>query len=126
LYNFLERLPAWGQYKAQMAMDEEWAERILDQMEADEEVAPAADPNRVTPLHYTPEISYLALIADRILGVRSAVFAAQSERGEQPIPSLPRPTTAMDVVRERRVIAELLLIEQEIFGGGLGIQKEKP
>jgi hypothetical protein len=86
LYNFLERLPAWGQYKAQMAMDEEWAERIL--------------------------------------GVRSAVFAAQSERGEQPIPALPRPTTAMDVVRERRVIAELLLIEQEIFGGGLGIQKE--
>jgi hypothetical protein len=56
--------------------------------------------------------------------VRSAVFAAQSERGEQPIPALPRPTTAMDVVRERRVIAELLLIEQEIFGGGLGIQKE--
>jgi hypothetical protein len=120
----LERLPSWGQYKAQMAMDDDWAEAIMAQREADEEVAPAADPDRITPLHYTPEISYLALIADRILGVRSAVFAAQSDRGEQPIPSLPRPKTAMDGARERRVIRELLLIEQEIFGGGLGIQRE--
>jgi hypothetical protein len=113
----LERLPSWGQYKAQMAMDDDWAEAIMAQREADEEVAPAADPDRITPLHYTPEISYLALIADRILG-------AQSDRGEQPIPSLPRPKTAMDGARERRVIRELLLIEQEIFGGGLGIQRE--
>lgn len=91
-------------------------------MEAGEEVAPAADPNQVSHLHYTPEIAYLALIADRVLAVRSAVFAAQNEGREQPLPLLPKPKSAIERVRERRVVDELLEIERQIFGGGLGVQ----
>lgn len=124
-YEFLERLPSWGHYKSALAMDEEWAEMILSASDAGEDVAPAADPDQISPLHYTPEIGYLALIADRLLAVRSAIFAAQSENGhEQPIEHLPRPKTAMDRARERRVIGELLEIEQHIFGGGLQVNLE--
>jgi hypothetical protein len=120
----LERLPGWGHYKSELAMDEDWAAIVLDRQEAGEEVATAADPDHVSPLHYTPEVAYLSLIADRVLAVRSAIFAAQSDSGEPPIPTLPRPKTALDTVRERRMITELLAIEREIFGGGLGIQTE--
>jgi hypothetical protein len=60
----------------------------------------------------------LSLIADRILAVRSAVFAAQSGSAEQTIPTLTRPTTALDRARERRAIRELLEIEQQMLGGG--------
>lgn len=105
-------------------MDRQWAEAILDAAEAGEEIAPAADPDQITPLHYTPEIGYLALIADRLLAVRSAIFAAQSEGQEQPIDRLPRPKTAVDQLRERRVIDELLEIERQIFGGGLPVTTE--
>lgn len=84
-------------------------------------MAPGADPDQVSPLHYSPEIAYLALIADRVLAVRSAVFAAQGDGSEQPIPTLPRPKTALERVRERHAIDELLEIERQIFGGGLQV-----
>lgn len=102
-------------------MDEDWANHFLDQVEAGEEVIPQADPDRVDPLHFTPQLAYLSLIADRVLAVRSAIFAVNSEESERPVPTLPRPTSAVDRVREKRAMAELLELERQLFGGGIDV-----
>jgi hypothetical protein len=118
----VERLPSWGHYKSELARDEDWAEAILAQMEAGEDIAPAADPNQITQLNYTPEVGFLSVIADRLLLLRSAVYAAAGGGQEEPINLLPRPKSALETAREQRVIDELLDIERQIFGGGLAME----
>jgi hypothetical protein len=112
----VERLPAHGHYKSALAMDEVWAARILELEEKGQAVAAAADPTQLTPLGYSPEVSYLSLIADRLVGVRDAVIAGA---GNDPPPGqpLPRPVTALDRLREAASRTELLSIDQFIRGG---------
>lgn len=98
-------------------MDEQWAERMLQLEAAGEEVAPAADPDQLTPLGYTPEIGYLALIADRVELVRNTLIAVNSEDGGPMFTPLPRPSTVLDRIREQRSIDELLDIDRQIRGG---------
>jgi hypothetical protein len=118
LYWFLERLPNWGHYKTAMVMDEAWAQRVLELEKAGQEVAPAADPNQMTPLGYTPELAYLAIIADRLEAVRNVIIAVNTEDGNMPpVTPLPRPTTTLDRLREQSVIDELLDIDRQIRGG---------
>lgn len=127
-YEFLERLPAWGHYKSQLAMDEEWAEKILDLEEAEEDHVPVPEDSYededswLTPFGYTPETARLDLIADRVLSVRTALYAVNSKDGqEKSFRPLPRPKTALDRERERRTTKLLNEYDNLIRGGGLSL-----
>jgi hypothetical protein len=111
----VERLPGHGHYKSALAMDEEWAQRVIELEEQGQQVAPAADPAQMTPLGYTPEVSYLSLIADRLIAVRDAVIGSN---GGDPPPQqpLPRPSTALDRARESSSRNQLLELDQFIRG----------
>lgn len=61
------------------------------------------------------------MIADRVLAVRSAVFTVNSDQQERPLDILPRPKTALERVRERHIISELLEVERQLFGGGIQV-----
>jgi hypothetical protein len=99
-------------------MDEDWARRVVDMEQRGELVPPAADPENISPLGYSPEIGYLALIADRVELVRNTLIAVNSDGGNGPMfKPLPRPTTALDRERERRILDELLEIDAYIRGG---------
>jgi hypothetical protein len=117
LYVFLERLPYWGHYKTALVMDEDWAKQILEREIAGEEVASAANPDEISPLGYTPEIAYLALIADRVDLVNNTLIAVNSDGGAPMFSPLPRPTTLLDRMREQRTIDELLELDRQIRGG---------
>lgn len=97
-------------------MDEEWARRIVDAELQGQDVAPAADPEQLGPLGYTPQLSYLALIADRLDLLRNTLVAVNSEGGEPPFQPLPRPTTAIARERDRRARDELLEIDRLLRG----------
>jgi hypothetical protein len=120
LYELLDALPHYGHYKSALAMDEEWAEMMLDMEEQGENPITSTEPPDMTPLGYTDVIARLDLIADRVLAVRGAVFAANSDGGQEPqFTPMDRPVTAIERVRERRARSLLVGIESEIFGAGL-------
>lgn len=106
-------------------MDEDYARMIVDREEAaaaagiaEDGMPTGADPREPTPLGYNPELSYLAIIADRTLLVRDAVIASGGEDPPHSQP-LPRPTTAVERERARRNRDELLEIDRMLRGAGL-------
>jgi hypothetical protein len=113
----IERLPAWGQYKSDLAMDEDWATYVLDVMEKEGEALPGAE-DRITPHGYTDVIARLDLIADRVLSVRTAVQAGYTQDHEEPhFETLPRPETAVERAREDRVRNELEELDRQFREG---------
>jgi hypothetical protein len=107
-------------------MDEEWATLMLDMEDAGEEpiTRTTEDEETISPLGYTDEISRLDLIADRIMSVRTALFAVNSDDGsEQQFPPMKRPVTAAERLREQRTRSLITGIEAEIFGAGFSVSE---
>lgn len=102
-------------------MDEEWARYICDQEEKGEGTPPVPeDEPDLTPLGYSDVVARLDLIADRIMMVRGAVQAGYSQDHKEPsFTPLPRPVTALDRERERRLKVELEDVDALFRGEGL-------
>lgn len=99
VWRIKDRLPRGSHYKAALAMDEELAERLLareDELERDPDREP-----EITPEGYSIDTYLLLSVIDAMQGVQAAVIAAA---GVDPpaVHPMPRPATALDVVRERR------------------------
>lgn len=124
-YNLIARLPHWGHYKAALAMDEVWANRMLDREEAGLDAPPTGGDGEtadLTPLGYSDIVARLDLIADRVFSVRTAVQATITKDHEEPrFPSMPRPVTAIERERERRARTVLLEVDALVMGGGAAI-----
>jgi hypothetical protein len=88
---------------------------VLELEEAGGEVADAANPDLMSPLGYSPEVSYLSLIADRLIAVRDAVIGSNGS-DPPPFTPLPRPTTALDRLREDTLRSGLLELDRVIRG----------
>ena len=119
LYDFIERLPSWGHYKSDLAMDAEYANMILDAEERGEAHPPTGDEDEeISPLGYTDVIARLDIVADRILLARNAVVAGYAQDHKEPeFRPMTRPTTALDRERERRTRRLLLEIDAQIREG---------
>jgi hypothetical protein len=121
-FNLVERLPSWGAYKGDLAMDEEWARRVVDwedQQEIETGMAYIPEDHDPTPHGYTTVDARLDLIADRIMAVRTAVQA--SGGGDEPtFEPIQRPVTAIERERERRARSVLLDVDAMILGAGVG------
>lgn len=105
-----------------MANDEEYARQVCDLEDAGQGTPPGASSStgepEISTLGYTMLIARLDLIADRIMGVRTAVQSSFSRDHQEPrFEPLPRPTTAYDRERERRTIDELTEIADSFFMG---------
>lgn len=122
-YAFLERLPYWGHYKSTLAMNEAWANKVLDMEERGERTPPGAgEDDDLTPLGYSDIVARLDLIADRVMLVRTATQAGYTRDHEEPrLDPLPRPVTALERERERRARTVLLDVDAMVSGGGLVI-----
>lgn len=118
LYDFINRLPAWGEYKSQLAMDEEYARILLDKEEEGEETPPGLESDR-TPHGYTDIVSRLELIADRVMAVRSAIYASMDQKNhkEPEWERMPTPITAVDREREDRTRKLLYDLDSLVRGG---------
>jgi hypothetical protein len=107
-------------------MDEEWAEYILDVQEKQGQDMPGiseAGP-ALTPLGYSEVVARLDLIADRVMGVRTAVQAGYTQNHEEPhFEPIRRPEPAVERVRELRVARELDELDRQ-FRGGLFLDVE--
>jgi hypothetical protein len=117
----MDRLPYWGHYKSALVMDREWARQVCDAEDRGEEHPPAdvGEPER-SPLHYDEMVSRLDLIADRVMGVRTAVQHSIDPSKQEPhFQPMERPVTALDKERERRAVSVLTEVERQIFGDGL-------
>ncbi|MEV0251164.1 hypothetical protein AB0H76_31545 [Nocardia sp. NPDC050712] len=97
-----DRLPHGSQYRSALAMDRELAEQMLaaEQAEAEldlyEEKAETTGP---TPEGYSIDSYLLLSIIDALQGVQAAVIAAAG--GDPPrLSPMPRPVTAVDIVRD--------------------------
>ena len=119
-------MPAWGHYKAALALNEEWARIICDREEQGLDSPPAdVDSDVISPLGYSDLIARLDLIADRVMMVRTAVQSTITEKHKEPdFKPLPRPETALDRERERRTREELERLDAQIMGEGLFLMFE--
>ena len=103
-------------------MDEDWARYMCDLEDAGRDLPPGATQDEeplMAPAGYTAVIGRLDLIADRVMGVRTAVQAGYHKEHKEPTyEPLPRPTTAMERERERRTIDELTEIADSFFMDG--------
>lgn len=100
----LDRLPAASHYWEAVAGDEEIAEARAGR---------AGRPKgRSGPKlsEFNPVVSELAVISDRIGSVLSVLT-----RGEAKIEPRPRPVTALERVEERRRVARLRALEDEVL-----------
>lgn len=102
IWSLKDRLPHGSQYRSALAMDRELAEQLLaaEQAEAEldlyEEAEAASGP---TPEGYTIDSYLLLSIIDALQGVQAAVIAAAG--GDPPrVTPMPRPVTAVDIVRD--------------------------
>ncbi|MEU4648167.1 hypothetical protein [Nocardia fluminea] len=86
-----------------MALDRELAEYWLDVEESDPDPDAEEPP---TPEGYTLDTYLLLSIIDGLQGVQAAVIAAAGADPPQVKP-MPRPQTAMDVVREERRLSTM-------------------
>jgi hypothetical protein len=120
LYDLLDYLPSWGHYKTAMVMSDTWAARALDLEEAGYGLPPTVEDedSEPTPLYYDPTVARLDLIADRVMSVRTAVQASFIEDHKEPsFDPIPRPVTAMDRERQRRVLNELNDLDLQLRAG---------
>lgn len=140
LYRFIDKLPSWGYYKTELAMDPEFAKHLVDEEEKAEEkrleefkaavargeYPPAVDDDEgITPLGYDPVIARLDMIADREMMIWAAVVAQYTQDHKPPNwQEMPTPTTAVDKERENRVKNELNALHRLLMGEGLDIQLE--
>ncbi|PKV78895.1 hypothetical protein [Nocardia fluminea] len=97
-----DRLPHGSQYRSALAMDQELAEQMLaaEQSEADLDLyEEKVEPSGPTPEGYTIDSYLLLSIIDALQGVQAAVIAAAG--GDPPrVTPMPRPVTAVDLVRD--------------------------
>lgn len=99
LLNLIENLPPGSAFVDAMANDQETAERI-----SRGEIS-VAEPENTGPrmLDWTPEMSLLAELVDRVGTLITATLSAAGAKQLPRIPPAPRPETAVDAaVRERR------------------------
>lgn len=76
-------------------------------------------------LDYSPVVSRLDLLADRLLAVRTAVQAQYSRDHQEPnFQPMERPTTAIERERERRTRNLLLELDALVLGEGLTLSIE--
>ncbi|WP_446223508.1 hypothetical protein ACTWPB_28295 [Nocardia sp. IBHARD005] len=102
IWAFKDRLPHGSQYRSALAMDQELAEQMLaaeqaeDKLDLYEEKAESTGP---TPEGYTIDSYLLLSIIDALQGVQAAVIATAG--GDPPrVSPMPRPVTAVDLVRD--------------------------
>lgn len=97
-----DRLPHGSQYRSALAMDRELAEQMLaaEQAEAELDLYEEAEgPSGPNPEGYTIDSYLLLSIIDALQGVQAAVIAAAG--GDPPrLTPMPRPVTAVDIVRD--------------------------
>lgn len=108
-------------------MDEEWARYICDMEDLGEQAPPGSEsgPEMMSPIGYSPVVSRLNLIADRVAAVRTAVQAGYSPKHEEPkFTPMPVPETAVDRERERRARSLLNDVDALFRGEGLPLSFE--
>lgn len=97
LLNLIDHLPQNTRFYEQVANDEEYAEMLLEAQERAEREG-AAPPPTGSPIHsWSPEVSILAVVVDKL----SVLVEAQKAKPGQVMP-YPRPKTAMERVKLRR------------------------
>lgn len=85
-------------------------------MEEAGEVLPGVSTSPIAD--YSPVISRLDLLADRVMAVRTAVQAQYTKDHVEPkFPLLDRPETAIDRVREQRAVTVLNEVDALVMGG---------
>jgi hypothetical protein len=127
LYRLVDALPSWGRYKSQIVMDPEWAKMICDMEDAGKETPPTGessvtDDEAMSPFGYTPEVSRLDLILDRLQSLESAVmWTVQPDKQREQIQPMPRPETALDRERESRTRSLLEDLDAMFRGEGIAL-----
>lgn len=115
IWAFKDRLRRGSEYKVALAMDRGLAERIVEledeaRENGDEDEFASDEPP--TPSGYTLDTYLLLSIVDALQGVQAAVIAAAGADPPSMNP-MPRPQTALDVVRdERRLVRMNSLIDE--------------
>ncbi len=97
LLALIEGLPTASRYTKALFDDDEMAERILDsgQGEASGDYHPPLS-------EWTPELAALTEISDKLSAIQQTQIGVAGGKAKSPKPS-PRPETALDRAKERRV-----------------------
>lgn len=91
--NLIDHLPRSSHYAEALLSDEDYAEAVAD----------LPRPRAEVPVHeWTPELEALAAIVDRLADVANTVIASAGGKPGR-VERYPRPVTAIDRVRSRRV-----------------------
>ncbi|MGS2809392.1 hypothetical protein [Nocardia sp. MW-W600-9] len=111
LARFLRQLPAGSRYQAAIDADFDIAEYTYARQQLDAEDSPSEDesgPQVSTSAGYDLSVQTLMTIADLIQQLQATLIAVNLPEGKTPPKPrfLPRPVTALDVVRARHAVDE--------------------
>lgn len=95
LLSFIDGLPRNSEFVQALTEDEDLAAHLLDNPPPDDAVA-------VRMADWSPELEALHLAIDRLGDVVKAVVASIPKARMPRIPPMPRPTTAVDRLRQQR------------------------
>ncbi|RDI65764.1 hypothetical protein [Nocardia pseudobrasiliensis] len=120
LWRFLAQVPDGSRYRASQAMDLDLAEHILEvEDETGGVAAQSADEGPIlrSSAGYDLNVQVLMTIADLIQQLNATLIAVNLPPDKSPpkIHPLPRPVSAVEVVRARRERADLAT-QLEVFG----------
>ncbi|APE37680.1 hypothetical protein BOX37_31295 [Nocardia mangyaensis] len=109
IWRFKDRLPRGSRYRSALLTDRELAELVLEHQLVE---SPDDQPEALSPDEYTLDTYLLLSIIDAVHGVQASVIAAAGG-GDAALRPVPRPDTALEVIRaERRSRAMRQLIDQ--------------
>lgn len=103
--NLVDHLPRTSAYSQAVSQDDELAEDVADHASARRQVALT---------EWSPEVEALAVVVDRLADVANTIIGVAGGHPSR-VPRYPRPVTAFDRVRARRLREAAKDLESKLF-----------
>lgn len=131
LYRLLGRLPEGSHYRADQLLDERLAKKLLkEEIERKKQTVGRVDDETDEPplevrssAGYTAEISLMMTLCELIQQLNSTLIAVNLPKGKRAprIRPMPRPVSALDVLRRQYEEAQVSSVVDQLIAGGLEI-----